>query len=259
MKKKNFLVILLAITLSLSTIACGKETKDEGSKATAKKEISKATEKKEVPKTDVKKEAPKAEEKKEEAKPNTSNTENEASKNTPVKDNSNNVYKQDPPKTDSSNKIVMAGAGNKIPGVCQFLLGEVYPTPKIESSVINGNSSYYDGKAEGNIYIDVTLSMENLTGSAKPANQIISGRIKINNKEYSCFPLVESLDGSKLERNASIKGNESRRIHYVAEVPASVATGNVDVILTVNGKDFSGTVNLEDMLEWIEYKNQMGW
>lgn len=73
------------------------------------------------------------------------------------------------------------------------------------------------------------------------------------------FSLVESVDGSDLEKNALIKPKVVRDIHYVAEVPIEEVIGEIEVILTVDGKDFSRTINLEDMMSWNEYKEKMGW
>ena len=60
--------------------------------------------------------------------------------------------------------------------------------------------------------------------------------------------MAESADGSDLENYASIKPLETRKIHYVAEVPITEATSEIEIILTINGKDFSNKFNLEGMM-----------
>lgn len=80
------------------------------------------------------------------------------------------------------------------------------------------------------------------------ADDIITTKIKINNNEYPCFSLVESSDDSDLEKYASIKPLEIRKIHYVAEVPIKDSTGELEIILTINGKNFSNKFHLEGMM-----------
>ena len=89
--------------------------------------------------------------------------------------------------------------------------------------------------------------MKNLNNEAKMTDDLITAKIKINSNEYTCFSVVESADGSDLEKRASIKPLETRVIHYLAEVPLTEATGEIEVILTVNGKDFSNKFNLESI------------
>ncbi len=134
---------------------------------------------------------------------------------------------------------------NIIQEVCEYYLKRVDVTTRIEPSIINGIYSYYDVKTEGNTYIDIILDVKNLNNEAKMADDLITAKIKINSNEYMCFSVVESADGSDLENNASIKPLETRAIHYLAEVPLTESTGEIEVILTINGKDFSNKFNLE--------------
>lgn len=220
MKMNKFFVTLLVVAISLFVVACGGEIKKQGPGTVIEKENSKTDDKKESSET---------------------------------------VTEEEISGTDNKNEIIMAGGGNTVKGVCQFGLGGIYVTSRIEPSIITESSSYYDVKTEGNIYIDVTLSMENSSSKDKPINDIITTRIKLNNNEYTCFSLVESIDGSNLEKNGLVEPNGVRNIHYVAEVPIAEATGEMEVILTVDGKDFSREFNLEDIMSWNEYEEEMGW
>jgi hypothetical protein len=137
---------------------------------------------------------------------------------------------------------------NTVQGVCEYYLDALDVTPRIEPSTITGSYSYYEVKTEGNIYIDAIIGVKNLNNEAKMADDILTAKIKINSNEYMCFSVAESADGYTLEKDASIKPLERREIHYVAEVPKTEATGEIEIILTVNGKDFSNKFHLEGMM-----------
>lgn len=156
---------------------------------------------------------------------------------------------QDTQEDETKNGVfVVAGGTNKVQDICEYYLDGLEVTPRIEPSIITGTYSDYNVKTEGNIYIDVILGVKNLMNEAKMSDDIITAKIKINSNEYTCFSVVESADGSDLENYASIKPLETRKIHYVAEVPITEATGEIEIILTINGKDFSNKFNLEGMM-----------
>lgn len=139
----------------------------------------------------------------------------------------------------------VAGGSNKVAEICEYYLSEINVTSRIKPSIITQNSSSYEVENDGNIFIDVILSVCSLSNEAKMADDIITTKIKINNNEYCSFPLVESTDGTCFEENASINSQEIRNIHYVAEVPIADSTGQLEIILTINGKDFSNKFNLD--------------
>lgn len=146
----------------------------------------------------------------------------------------------------TANKNEFSIVGNNIvQEVCEYYLKGVDVTTRIEPSIITGIHSYYDVQTEGNAYIDIILDVKNLNNEVKMADDLITAKIKINSNEYTCFSVTESADGSDLENYDSIKPLETRVIHYLSEVPLTKATGEIEVILTVNGKDFSNKLNLE--------------
>lgn len=149
--------------------------------------------------------------------------------------------------TDTKNEFIVAGGTNKVEEVCEYYLKGLDVTTRINPSIITETSSYYDIKTEGNTYIDIILAVNNLNNESKMTDDLITAKIKINSNEYTCFSVVESADGSDLENSTSIKPLETRVIHYLAEVPLTEATGEMEVILTINGKDFSNKFNLEDI------------
>lgn len=195
------------------------------------------------------------------AKDNISKTNSNKSNNktqSPIKKEENNIKRGNDPDVKEENKVnkdtnspelfIVAGGSNKVPGVCEYYLSELEVTPRIKPSINTKNSSYYDEKNQDNIYVDVVFDVYNLSNEAKMADDIITTKIKIKNNEYSCFSLVESTDGSDLEKDASINPLEERNIHYVAEVPiVDSTTGELEVILTINGKNFSNKFQLDSI------------
>lgn len=144
--------------------------------------------------------------------------------------------------------FIISGGTNKVPGICEYYLKNINVTKKIKPSIITKNSSYYDVENADNIYIDIILDVYNLSNESKLADDIIATKIKIKNNEYSCFSLVESTDGSDLKKSTSINQLETRTIHYVAEVPIAGSTnGDLEIILTINGKDFSNKFSLDSL------------
>ena len=148
--------------------------------------------------------------------------------------------------TTNKNEFSVVGI-NTIQEVCEYYLKGIEVKTRIEPSTINGVSSYYDVQTEGNTYIDIILDVKNLNNEATMTTDLITAKIKINSNEYKCFSVAESDDGSDLEKSASIKPLETTVIHYLAEVPLEEANGEIEVILTVNGKDFSNKFNLENI------------
>ncbi|OKZ76302.1 MAG: hypothetical protein BHW01_07925 [Clostridium sp. 27_14] len=165
----------------------------------------------------------------------------------------NNINQDNTP----SKLFAVAGGSNKIPGICEYYLYGINITPRIKPSIITENSSYYNVQNDTAIYIDIILNVYNLSNETKMSNDIIATKIKIKNNEYSCFSLVESIDGTNLEKSASINPLETRNIHYVAEVPiADTTTGELDIILTINGNDFSNKFNLDSFQSSIKENTQ---
>lgn len=147
----------------------------------------------------------------------------------------------------NENDVFSVVGTNTVPEVCEYYLKGFNVTQRIEPSNIIGIYSCYDVKTEDNTYIDVILDVKNLNNEAKMADDLISAKIKINSNEYSCFSVAESADGSDLEKYDSIKTLETRVVHYVAEVPIIEANGEIEVILTINGKNFSNRFNLDSI------------
>ncbi|GAA0084864.1 hypothetical protein UT300007_13030 [Clostridium sp. CTA-7] len=144
--------------------------------------------------------------------------------------------------------FIVAGGPNKIPGICEYSLAKINAGRKIKPPVSNKNSTCYVVETDENIYIDVTFEVYSLMNKTEMAGDMITTKIRIKNIEYPCFSLVESTDGTALEEYALINPLETKRIHYLAEVPtADSATGEFEIILTINGKDFSNKFSLDSL------------
>ena len=211
MNKKVFSKLALLL-LSISLVSCGdynnQTGKSNSSKSSTSQSIS-STESNTVESNEKDKDIPK-------------NTQQET--NPDVKQNT------------TPERFNVAGGTNNVEGVIDYYLSELNVKERIEPS--------YDVKTEGNVFIDVVLGINNLNNENIKAEDIISARIKINSNEYKTFSLAESDDGTSLESSPSIKALEDRYIHYVAEVPIKDSIGELEVILTINGKDYSNKFNL---------------
>lgn len=231
MNKKIFLK-LGVLLLSLSLVACG--AKDNISKTNSNKSNNKTQ-------SPIKKEENNI---KQGTTPDVKEENNINQGTDPDVKEENKVNKD----TNSPELFIVAGGSNEVPGICEYYLAGLEATPRIKPSINTNNSSYYAVETDGNIYIDVILTVYSLSNEAKMADDIITTKIKIKNNEYSCFYLVESTDGSALEKDASINPLEERNIHYVAEVPvADSTTGELEVILTINGKNFTNKFQLDSI------------
>lgn len=234
MNKKLFLKLGLLL-LSLALVSCGQKNNSLGEDNSFKASTSQS-----VSSTENSGE--------ESGKTTSSSVENEVESKQEDEDVQKNTQQDTKQDATKNELFIVAGGNNTVPEVCEYYLDELDVTPRIKPSIITANSSYYDVETDGNIYIDVTLCVNSLSNEAKMADDLITTKIKINNNEYPCFSLIESADGSDLEKYDTIKPLETRKIHYVAEVPITEATGEIEIILTINGKDFSNKFNLEGMM-----------
>lgn len=241
MNKKLTLKLLSLILLSFSLISCGQ--KDNISKSNNETQ------------SHIKKEADNRNQDSlpnEEEKNNTNqgSLPNEEEKNN-TNQGSDTVIKEENDanqNTNSPDLFTVAGGTNKVPGICEYYLAEINAGPRINPPVITQNSTCYAVETDGNIYIDVILEVYSLMNKAEMADDMITTKIRIKNIEYPCFSLVESTDGTDLEKYALINPLETKRIHYLVEVPtADSATGEFEIILTINGKDFSNKFSLDSL------------
>lgn len=163
-----------------------------------------------------------------------------------VKNNSNTNKATDVPE-----QFIMAGGANKVPGLCEYVV-----SPEINPSIITQNPLFNDSANNDINYIDVVLNIFNTSNEAKMSKDAITAKIKIKDKEYSCFSLIENIDGSNFDEATSVNPQEKRIIHYIAKVPKFEAgTINYEIILTINGKDYSNKFTYEQGLTEEEYYN----
>lgn len=171
------------------------------------------------------------------------------SDNSPEKTIPKNNQDDTPNKSDqeysTKNGVFMITNPNTIKDVCEFDLAGIYSTPKIEPLNNSGNYSHIDIKNNDNTYIDVIIDVKNLNNKPKLTSDLITAKIKIKTTEYPCFSVAENAANTDLAANDLINPLEKREIHYVAEVPRTEATGQVEVTLTINGKNYSNKLILD--------------
>ena len=224
MNKKLFLKLLLLL-LSMSFVACGQKNNSAGEDTSSKSSTSNVQ-------SSVK----------ESVKTASSSAENIVKSKQEDKD-----IQKNPQQEATEKELFDVVTYNTVQGVCEYNLDGTYVTTRIQPLIITGGYLHYDVKNEDNIYIDVILNVKNLNNEAKIADDIITAKMKIKNNEYTCFSVAESADSSNLENHALMKPLEKRQIHYVAEVPMTEATGEMELILTINGNNFSREFNLKGL------------
>ena len=227
MNKKLILKLLLLTLLSFSLISCGQKYNISKSNNETQSSIEK-----------------------EESNRNQDSLPSEEEKNN-TNQGSDTVIKEENTENENINNpelFIVAGGANKIAGICEYSLAEINAGRKIKPPISNKNSTCYIVETDENVYIDVIFEVYSLMNKAEMADDIITTKIRIKNVEYPCFSLVESTDGTALEEYALINPLETNRIHYLAEVPtADSATGEFEIILTINGKDFSNKFSLDSL------------
>lgn len=147
----------------------------------------------------------------------------------------------------TENGVFIVTHSNTVKGICEFDLAGIYVTPQIQPLNNSGTYSHIDVKNKDNIYIDIIIDVTNLSNEVKFTGDLITAKIKIKSTEYTCFSVAENADNTDLVGNASMNPLEKREIHYVAEVPRTEATGQVEVTLTINGKNYSNKLHLDSL------------
>jgi hypothetical protein len=219
MNKKFFLKLVLLL-LSVSLVSCGQTNNSSNASTTPLADNSKNSAKESV-KT---------------ISPNNQKD---------IQSESSQDAQPSPQEYSTENGVFIVTSTNTVKDVCEFYLAGIYVTPKIEPLNNSGTYSHIDVKNKDNVYIDVIIDFKNLNNEAKLIGALITANIKIKNTEYSCFSVTENADNTDLEDNASINPLEIRKIHYVAEVPKTEATGQIEITLTINGKNYSNKFLLE--------------
>lgn len=230
MNKKPFLKLLL---LSMSLVACGQKNNSAGEDTSSKSSTSNVQSSvKESVKT---------------ASSSAENTVKNKQEDKDIQKNPQQEVEKNPQQEATEKKLFDVVTYNTVPEVCEYDLDGTYVTTRIQPLIVTGRYLHYDVKNKDNIYIDVILNVKNLNNEAKIADDIITAKMKIKNNEYTCFSVAESADSSNLENHALMKPLEKRQIHYVAEVPMTEATGEMELILTINGNNFSREFNLKGL------------
>jgi hypothetical protein len=221
MNKKLFLKLGLLL-LSLSLVSCGQKNNSSGEDNSSKSSTSQSV----------------------------SSTQSSGEKNIP-QNSQQDIQPDAQPDTQeysTENGVFIVTNRNTVQDVCEFDLAGIYVTPKIEPLNNSGIYSHIDVQNKDNVYIDVIIDVKNLNNEAKLTGDLITAKIKIKSTEYTCFSVAENSDNTDLEGNASINPLETREIHYVAEVPKTEATGQIEVTLTINGKNYSNKFLLEGVI-----------
>ncbi|WP_066679232.1 hypothetical protein [Clostridium septicum] len=230
MNKKLFLKLLLLL-LSMSLVACGQKNNSAGEDTSSKSSTSNVQSSvKESVKT---------------ASSSAENTVKSKQEDNDIQKNPQQEVEKNPQQKATEKELFIVTNSNTVQDICEFDLSGIYVTPKIEPLNNSGIYSHIDVQNKDNVYVDVIIDVKNLNNEAKLTGDLIAAKVKIKSTEYPCFSVSENSDNTDLEGNASINPLETREIHYVAEVPKTDATGQIEVTLTINGKNYSNKFLLD--------------
>ena len=230
MNKKLFLKLLLLL-LSMSLVACGQKNNSAGEDTSSKSSTSNVQSSvKESVKT---------------ASSSAENTVKSKQEDNDIQKNPQQEVEKNPQQKETEKELFIVTNSNTVQDICEFDLSGIYVTPKIEPLNNSGTYSHIDVQNKDNVYLDVIIDVKNLNNEAKLTGDLITANIKMKSTEYPCFSVSENSDNTDLEGNASINPSETREIHYVAEVPKIDATGQIEVTLTINGKNYSNKFLLD--------------
>ncbi|MNO79784.1 hypothetical protein D3C76_709660 [compost metagenome] len=97
--------------------------------------------------------------------------------------------------------------------------------------------TYYEAKGEDTTYLVITAKVKNLQDSAQTADDLVTGKVKYDNKyEYSFFTVIEENDGSEFNYSniTPIKPLSANTVLFLTEIPKEVETSDKSLIAEFN-------------------------
>lgn len=147
-------------------------------------------------------------------------------------------------KLDESLKI-SKGTPVTIEGAAEIKITNTKFTKKVEPSSPGSFYNYYEAKEADNTYLVVTAKLKNLKESAKEARDLVSVKVKYDNKyEYNSLSIVENGDGSDFNIFSPIDPLSSKTVIFLTEVPKEIENGDKSIIaeFSINGETYMYTI-----------------
>ncbi len=135
-----------------------------------------------------------------------------------------------------------------IDNVCSFSLDSFNVTKTVNPPKPTGYYHYFEA-SDGNVFVDVKLTIKNLASSAVSMNKVVDG-VKViydDNYEYNCQFVTESDNGGDLEQFTSLYSINplvSMKYHMITELPNSAISDgkSLKAVVTIDGQEFCCTL-----------------
>ena len=102
--------------------------------------------------------------------------------------------------------------------------------------------TYYEAKDKNNMLIDIVVNVKNLNTSEISTENVLQDikAIYDSKYEYSGFYVVEQVDGGDFDSTSTIKPLQTRKVHYLIEVPKFSKSDNapMEVIFDIDNKTY---------------------
>lgn len=117
-----------------------------------------------------------------------------------------------------------------------FHYGEV--VKKIQPTVVFNESYYYEPTSQDEEFLDLIMTVENKSNETLKLNKLLNADLNINGSQKVADLLIETLDGTSVEKTFSLESNEKTRIHVYATVPKKETVKNIKLDLDVDGETY---------------------
>ena len=149
-------------------------------------------------------------------------------------------------KNDDNLKIYK-GKSLTIDGFAEVKITKTKFSKRVNPSSPGSYYDYYEAKGADQTYLVITSKIKNLHEVAKEANELVTLKIKYDNKyEYDSFTTLESGDGSDFKYSSiyPIDPLSWGTVLFLTEIPKEIESGNKSIVaeLTINGDIYNYTI-----------------
>jgi hypothetical protein len=140
-------------------------------------------------------------------------------------------------------KTISLGVAKSISSCCQITISDIYFDKVIKPSSPGNWYRYYETKSSDTIYLDIVMSIKNLSSMVKAADDFVNVSIEYDKQyDYDAFAVVEYSDGSDFTY-ANITGIDpllTAKVHFLIEVPSTMEKSGKSllVIIKVAGDEY---------------------
>lgn len=147
--------------------------------------------------------------------------------------------------TNSGTAEIDVNGENTIDDYLSYKVKGVQAVTKIEPLNTAGVYTYIEEKTAGNVYVDVMLTIKNLSSDSMDVTKAFTGTISIDGKECETAVGAEDDDNTSLYEN-EIKPLQERIVHFYTDTAKENAEKDIEFAFTANNKKATMKVNLSD-------------